>query len=421
MRRRSALVMALVSVVAVGQRRRAGGCRASPRSPTPSPIALVSPAPSPTSGSDAEPDGRARRRARRRRRPPLRARPRRPTPTASPDADADPDAGPRPRAADRPAGHARCRQPPSGRGDDRRPVRCPAAIGFQRSVGRLAGAGRGRHPALHADLPGPGPERRSDPSAAPATTTSPGLPSRGRSTPTSAGHRRRSGRSSRRARPARLRRRPVPLGRAPTSTGSGPAVRAAQRLHRRQAAAGRWRPGSAPRTTPIQPAWNFAPGCAARRAAGRRGDLGRPTTPTRSATRTTAPPTPISVRSPARRQKDAATGKRVAPKNVVIMRMSFGPLNDGHPAKLRLEAEVIGSGKAWIATNGKTIAGTWKKTAPDLTDPVLRRPGKPGDAHRRPDVHPGDEAELAGVDQGWCDAGFGAVGARAARHPRATR
>ena len=48
--------------------------------------------------------------------------------------------------------------------------------------------------------------------------------------------------------------------------------------------------------------------------------------------------------------------------------MSFGPLNDGHPAKLRLEASVIGAGKAWIATNGKTIAGTWKKTA--LTAPT---------------------------------------------------
>ena len=49
-------------------------------------------------------------------------------------------------------------------------------------------------------------------------------------------------------------------------------------------------------------------------------------------------------------------------------RVSFGPLNDGHPAKLRLEAQVIGSGKAWIASNGKTIAGTWKKTA--LTAPT---------------------------------------------------
>ena len=62
-------------------------------------------------------------------------------------------------------------------------------------------------------------------------------------------------------------------------------------------------------------------------------------------------------------QIDADTGKRVAPKNVVIMFMQFGPLNDGHPAKGRLEAKIIGSGPAYVATNGRTIAGRWiKKT-----------------------------------------------------------
>ncbi len=59
-------------------------------------------------------------------------------------------------------------------------------------------------------------------------------------------------------------------------------------------------------------------------------------------------------------QKDRATGKRVAPKNVVVMLMRFGPLNDGSN-KHRLEADVIGSGTAWIATNGRTIKGTWRK------------------------------------------------------------
>ena len=61
-------------------------------------------------------------------------------------------------------------------------------------------------------------------------------------------------------------------------------------------------------------------------------------------------------------QLDPADGKRVAPKNVVIMFVSFGPLNDGSH-KHRLEAKVVGSGKAWIATNGRTIQGTWKKTS----------------------------------------------------------
>jgi hypothetical protein len=70
-----------------------------------------------------------------------------------------------------------------------------------------------------------------------------------------------------------------------------------------------------------------------------------------------------------RAQVDAATGKRVAPKNVVILRMRFGPLKDGSPAKHRLEADVVGTGKAWIATNGRTIAGTWRKDS--LTEPTL--------------------------------------------------
>ena len=60
-------------------------------------------------------------------------------------------------------------------------------------------------------------------------------------------------------------------------------------------------------------------------------------------------------------EEDAATGARVAPKNVVIMLMRFTQLNDGSH-KARLGADVIGSGTAWIATNGKTIKGTWKKT-----------------------------------------------------------
>jgi hypothetical protein len=68
------------------------------------------------------------------------------------------------------------------------------------------------------------------------------------------------------------------------------------------------------------------------------------------------------------KQTDAADGTRIAPKNVVVMMMRFGPLNDGHPNKHRLEATVIGSGTAWIATNGKTIKGTWKKTG--LTKPT---------------------------------------------------
>ena len=46
------------------------------------------------------------------------------------------------------------------------------------------------------------------------------------------------------------------------------------------------------------------------------------------------------------RSATVSTGKRVAPKNVVILRMAFGPLNDGHPEKQRLEAENVGKGVA---------------------------------------------------------------------------
>ena len=61
-------------------------------------------------------------------------------------------------------------------------------------------------------------------------------------------------------------------------------------------------------------------------------------------------------------QTDAGTKQPVAPKNVVIMLMHFGPLNDGEH-KRRLEAQDTGSGTAWIATNGRTIKGTWRKTS----------------------------------------------------------
>ncbi len=69
------------------------------------------------------------------------------------------------------------------------------------------------------------------------------------------------------------------------------------------------------------------------------------------------------------REVDAATKVPIAPKNVVIMRMQFGPLtSDPETFKHRLEAKVVGSGVAWVATNGKTIKGTWRKKS--LTAPT---------------------------------------------------
>ncbi len=69
-----------------------------------------------------------------------------------------------------------------------------------------------------------------------------------------------------------------------------------------------------------------------------------------------------------KKQIDKATGARVAPKNVVVMLMRFGPLNDDR-SHHRLEAQVVGKGTAWISTNGTTIKGTWRKAS--LTKPTL--------------------------------------------------
>ena len=67
------------------------------------------------------------------------------------------------------------------------------------------------------------------------------------------------------------------------------------------------------------------------------------------------------------KQKDAASKVRIGPKNVVVMVVSFAPLNDG-THKHRLEAQFTGKGTAWIATNGKTQKGTWRKAS--LTAPT---------------------------------------------------
>ena len=60
---------------------------------------------------------------------------------------------------------------------------------------------------------------------------------------------------------------------------------------------------------------------------------------------------------------DAADGRIVAPSNIVILRMPFGPLNDGHPDKDRLLADDLGTGEAIVSTNGRIIHGTWSKAS----------------------------------------------------------
>ena len=68
-------------------------------------------------------------------------------------------------------------------------------------------------------------------------------------------------------------------------------------------------------------------------------------------------------------QVDAADGEVVAPKNVVILRMFFGLLTNDPSDQGRLEARTIGSGEAWVSSNGRTVKGEWRKasaTAPTL-------------------------------------------------------
>ena len=174
-------IVGAVGVVAAGSargRRRRRTRSVASRDRRPSPLAQA------TAVADAD---------RHARRPTGDARRRPPTPVAdaAPDRHPAPDARPRPGAADRPARHPGGRRPPPDRGDDRRPPAGPAAVRAVVGVGRLAGPGRGRHPALHGDLPGRRCPRTSGRSAARATTTSPGPPSGGRSTPTPAARRRR--------------------------------------------------------------------------------------------------------------------------------------------------------------------------------------------------------------------------------------
>ena len=76
-------------------------------------------------------------------------------------------------------------------------------------------------------------------------------------------------------------------------------------------------------------------------------------------------------------QVDRADGEIVAPRNVVILRMVFGALNDGHPEKHRLEAHNIGRGEAWISTGGVTVKGEWRKKSATAPTRLFGPDGEP--------------------------------------------
>lgn len=74
-------------------------------------------------------------------------------------------------------------------------------------------------------------------------------------------------------------------------------------------------------------------------------------------------------------QRDRASERIVAPQNVVVMEVGFHLLGANQHG--RLEAETIGSGRAWIATNGTIVRGTWEKASAASPTQFFDRAGEP--------------------------------------------
>ncbi len=85
-------------------------------------------------------------------------------------------------------------------------------------------------------------------------------------------------------------------------------------------------------------------------------------------------------------QHDAANKVRIAPTNVIVMWMKFGPLNDGEAYKHRLEATVDRQRPGLDRHERAHDQGHLAQEVDERTDPVLRRQGPPGQPDRRPDL-----------------------------------
>ncbi|MEM9563706.1 MAG: DUF4214 domain-containing protein [Actinomycetota bacterium] len=65
-----------------------------------------------------------------------------------------------------------------------------------------------------------------------------------------------------------------------------------------------------------------------------------------------------------------AGGVRLAPENVVVLEVSYSPSSIDATSP---EAHTVGSGSAWVFTDGRVVAGTWSRSA--STDPIALRDG----------------------------------------------
>ncbi|MEO5918225.1 MAG: DUF3048 domain-containing protein [Candidatus Limnocylindrales bacterium] len=129
---------------------------------------------------------------------------------------------------------------------------------------------------------------------------------------------------------------------------------------------------------PITPAWTFGPAASTwKRPAGTSIVVTYPYETITYRYDAATNSYPRFIDKSATQQVDAADGQPVAASNVVILRVRFGALNDGHPSKKRLEAEDVGSGEAIISSNGQVIRGTWEKTAVDAPTLLFGPDGEP--------------------------------------------
>ena len=106
-----------------------------------------------------------------------------------------------------------------------------------------------------------------------------------------------------------------------------------------------------------------------------------------------------------KRQIDRGREKFVAPKNVIVMVDVVRARSTTAARRTASRPSSSGSGPAWIATNGKTIKGTWRKTSMTAPTRFFDANGKPVTTDRRPDVRPGHAARVEDHDQGRQSAG----------------